>query len=194
MIEGPTDSSGAPGLRDGRIDALLDKGAYKIRVANAKGAARQGAAVGGALRRGRRRDSGSCRGTDAKRRTRRFAATELCARCRAGGPRRDRGRGARPRRHAALAPRRRIGRSRLRAAQCRTQARPVHDADPAGGRAGAGPLPRHRLRRRAAGLGERRDRATVSVAPRELDLARRGSVRGRDRPLRFAAVRGAGRL
>ena len=38
MIEGPTDSSGAPGLRDGRIDALLDKGAYKIRVANAKGA------------------------------------------------------------------------------------------------------------------------------------------------------------
>ncbi len=38
MIEGPTDSSGAPGLRDGRIDALLDKGSYKIRVANAKGA------------------------------------------------------------------------------------------------------------------------------------------------------------
>ena len=38
MIEGPTDSAGAPGLRDGRIDALLDKGAYKIRVANAKGA------------------------------------------------------------------------------------------------------------------------------------------------------------
>ena len=38
MIEGPTNSSGAPGLRDGRIDALLDKGAYKIRVANAKGA------------------------------------------------------------------------------------------------------------------------------------------------------------
>jgi hypothetical protein len=38
MIEGPTDSSGAPGLRDGRIDALFDKGAYKIRVANAKGA------------------------------------------------------------------------------------------------------------------------------------------------------------
>ncbi|HEY8071488.1 MAG TPA: hypothetical protein VIE47_05925, partial [Methylocystis sp.] len=33
MIEGPTDSAGAPGLRDGRIDALLDKGAYKIRVA-----------------------------------------------------------------------------------------------------------------------------------------------------------------
>ncbi len=38
MIEGPTDSAGAPGLRDGRIDALLDKGAYKIRVANPKGA------------------------------------------------------------------------------------------------------------------------------------------------------------
>jgi len=37
MIEGPTDSSGGPGLRDGRIDALLDKGSYKIRVANAKG-------------------------------------------------------------------------------------------------------------------------------------------------------------
>ena len=53
MIEGPTDSAGAPGLRDGRIDALLDKGAYKIRVANAKDAERQGAAVGGALRRGR---------------------------------------------------------------------------------------------------------------------------------------------
>ncbi len=38
MIEGPTESSGAPGLRDGRIDALLDKGAYKIRVSNARGA------------------------------------------------------------------------------------------------------------------------------------------------------------
>jgi hypothetical protein len=38
MIEGPTDSAGAPGQRDGRIDALLDKGAYKIRVTNPKGA------------------------------------------------------------------------------------------------------------------------------------------------------------
>ncbi len=38
MIEGPGESSGAPGQRDGRIDTLLDKGAYKIRVSNAKGA------------------------------------------------------------------------------------------------------------------------------------------------------------
>jgi hypothetical protein len=30
MIAGPLDSSGAPGLRDGRIDALLDKGVYKL--------------------------------------------------------------------------------------------------------------------------------------------------------------------
>ncbi len=39
MIAGPGDASGQPGLRDGRIDALLDKGAYKIRVTNAKNAA-----------------------------------------------------------------------------------------------------------------------------------------------------------
>ncbi|WP_442754546.1 hypothetical protein ACNHKD_16350 [Methylocystis sp. JAN1] len=32
MIAGPLDSSGAAGLRDGRIDALLDKGVYKLRV------------------------------------------------------------------------------------------------------------------------------------------------------------------
>jgi len=38
MIEGPTDTAGAPGQRDGRIDALLDRGAYKIRVYNPKGA------------------------------------------------------------------------------------------------------------------------------------------------------------
>ncbi|MGJ0503759.1 MAG: hypothetical protein ACR65X_08465 [Methylocystis sp.] len=38
MIAGPLDSSGAPGLRDGRIDALLDKGVYKLRVSGAKGA------------------------------------------------------------------------------------------------------------------------------------------------------------
>jgi hypothetical protein len=38
MIEGPGEASGAPGQRDGRIDALLDKGAYKIRITNAKGA------------------------------------------------------------------------------------------------------------------------------------------------------------
>jgi len=39
MIAGPGESAGAAGLRDGRIDALLDKGVYKIRVSAAKGAA-----------------------------------------------------------------------------------------------------------------------------------------------------------
>lgn len=38
MIAGPLDSSGAASQRDGRIDALLDTGAYKIRVDAAKGA------------------------------------------------------------------------------------------------------------------------------------------------------------
>jgi len=38
MIAGPLESSGAPGLRDGRIDALLDKGVYKLRVYGVKGA------------------------------------------------------------------------------------------------------------------------------------------------------------
>ncbi len=38
MIAGPLDSSGAPGLRDGRIDALLDKGVYKLRAFGVKGA------------------------------------------------------------------------------------------------------------------------------------------------------------
>ena len=38
QIAGPLDSSGAAGVRDGRIDALLDKGVYKIRVAGVKGA------------------------------------------------------------------------------------------------------------------------------------------------------------
>ncbi|MGJ0395481.1 MAG: hypothetical protein ACR65U_04550 [Methylocystis sp.] len=38
MIAGPFDSSGAPGLRDGRIDALLDKGVYKLRAFGVKGA------------------------------------------------------------------------------------------------------------------------------------------------------------
>ncbi len=38
MIAGPGESAGQAGLRDGRIDALLDKGAYKIRIFNAKGA------------------------------------------------------------------------------------------------------------------------------------------------------------
>lgn len=39
MIAGPGDRMGAPGVSDGRIDALLDKGTYKIRVFGAKGAA-----------------------------------------------------------------------------------------------------------------------------------------------------------
>ncbi len=38
MIAGPLDSGGAAGLRDGRIDALLDKGVYKLRI----GAVRDG--------------------------------------------------------------------------------------------------------------------------------------------------------
>ncbi len=38
MIAGPGESSGLAGAKDGRIDALLDKGVYKIRVFNAKGA------------------------------------------------------------------------------------------------------------------------------------------------------------
>ncbi|QGM98173.1 hypothetical protein [Methylocystis parvus] len=38
MIAGPLDSSGAPGLRDGRIDALLDKGVYKLRIGAVKDA------------------------------------------------------------------------------------------------------------------------------------------------------------
>ncbi|BDV37470.1 hypothetical protein [Methylocystis bryophila] len=38
MIEGPLDAAGAPGGRDGRIDAILDQGVYKLRVSGAKGA------------------------------------------------------------------------------------------------------------------------------------------------------------
>jgi hypothetical protein len=38
MISGPGESSGAAGLRDGRIDALLDKGVYKLRVFGGQGA------------------------------------------------------------------------------------------------------------------------------------------------------------
>lgn len=38
MISGPGEASGAAGLRDGRIDALLDKGVYKLRVYGARGA------------------------------------------------------------------------------------------------------------------------------------------------------------
>ncbi|KAF2990270.1 hypothetical protein OGR47_13745 [Methylocystis sp. MJC1] len=38
MIAGPLDSSGAAGLRDGRIDALLDKGVYKLRIGAVKNA------------------------------------------------------------------------------------------------------------------------------------------------------------
>ncbi|MBY4612774.1 lysozyme inhibitor LprI family protein [Rhizobium redzepovicii] len=39
MIAGPGDRMGAAGVSDGRIDALLDKGTYKVRVFGAKGAA-----------------------------------------------------------------------------------------------------------------------------------------------------------
>lgn len=38
MIAGPLDASGAAGLRDGRIDALLDKGVYKLRIGAVKDA------------------------------------------------------------------------------------------------------------------------------------------------------------
>ncbi|MFJ6327073.1 MULTISPECIES: lysozyme inhibitor LprI family protein [unclassified Rhizobium] len=38
MMTGPGERMGAPGVSDGRIDALLDKGTYKIRVFGAKGA------------------------------------------------------------------------------------------------------------------------------------------------------------
>jgi uncharacterized protein len=38
MISGPGDRMGAAGVSDGRIDALLDKGTYKIRVFGAQGA------------------------------------------------------------------------------------------------------------------------------------------------------------
>ncbi len=38
MIAGPLDSAGAAGLRDGRIDALLDKGVYKLRIGAVKDA------------------------------------------------------------------------------------------------------------------------------------------------------------
>lgn len=38
MIAGPLNAAGAAGLRDGRIDALLDAGAYKLRITGAKGA------------------------------------------------------------------------------------------------------------------------------------------------------------
>lgn len=38
MVAGPLDSSGGAGLRDGRIDALLDKGVYKLRLGAVKDA------------------------------------------------------------------------------------------------------------------------------------------------------------
>jgi uncharacterized protein len=38
MIAGPGDVAGAAGVRDGRLDLLLDKGVYKIRTTGAKGA------------------------------------------------------------------------------------------------------------------------------------------------------------
>jgi uncharacterized protein YecT (DUF1311 family) len=38
VMTGPSDVAGAPGSQDGRIDALLDAGTYKVRVMSAKGA------------------------------------------------------------------------------------------------------------------------------------------------------------
>ena len=38
MMTGPGEQMGVPGVGDGRIDTLLDKGTYKIRVFGAKGA------------------------------------------------------------------------------------------------------------------------------------------------------------
>jgi len=42
MIAGPLGSSGAAGLRDGRIDALLDKGVYKLRLSAVKDSTGEG--------------------------------------------------------------------------------------------------------------------------------------------------------
>src|SRR5262249_2730204 len=39
MIAGPGDVVGEPGVRDGRLDVLLDKGVYKLRSFGIKGAA-----------------------------------------------------------------------------------------------------------------------------------------------------------
>ncbi len=38
MLAGPSETAGAPGSQDGRLDELLDAGTYKIRVFSAKGA------------------------------------------------------------------------------------------------------------------------------------------------------------
>ena len=38
MIAGPGESAGVPGVRDGRIDVLLDRGTYKVRTTTAKNA------------------------------------------------------------------------------------------------------------------------------------------------------------
>ena len=38
IMDGPSEVSGAPGAQDGRLDALLDIGTYKLRVTSAKGA------------------------------------------------------------------------------------------------------------------------------------------------------------
>ena len=38
MLTGPSDPSGEPGATDGRLDALLDVGTYKLRLSGAKGA------------------------------------------------------------------------------------------------------------------------------------------------------------
>ncbi|MFO1136383.1 MAG: lysozyme inhibitor LprI family protein [Rhodoblastus sp.] len=40
MMAGPGDAAGAAGAKDGRLDALLDKGVYKLRTSGAKGASK----------------------------------------------------------------------------------------------------------------------------------------------------------
>ena len=50
MMTGPGDSAGAAGAKDGRIDALLDKGVYKLRTTGAKGATQPAALKAEAFR------------------------------------------------------------------------------------------------------------------------------------------------
>ncbi len=50
MMAGPGDSSGAAGAKDGRLDALLDKGVYKLRTSGAKGASKPAALKAEAFR------------------------------------------------------------------------------------------------------------------------------------------------
>ena len=87
MIAGPLDSSGAPGLRDGRIDALLDKGVYKLRVFGAKGASGKTALSAQAFVESRRVEADARARAHPRRRTRRSAATLLFIRGRRRGPR-----------------------------------------------------------------------------------------------------------